>query len=461
MHECGQLFRSGDWDRGIEVVRRAARLDHRPRRIRGSARARIHWRASLAYRGDFAAARQALADSGGSETSPDVQSRRPGRPPRRRWPPPRGTLPRACGSRESRTSSARSRVGPPRRGAGHHAATRTTGSRSARRSTPAAVGLGRARRMPAACVHRGCEATRAPGCERDSASATRTPSSARRSRSSVGSASLGSWPPMLEGHGHSLEARGRDGSAQLGEARRSTCGVGATPAIAAHRRAIAATDGPLGVKSPPAARTCYIRRMRAIALLVFDLGLVPVVIVAVDRARALIRRLWGDGSDGDGGRRPLAPAADRRGRPQRPARLAATARRLRPTPAAQPQPLLGFGLLALTLGVQHLGAHGADPRHHFELARDSCSTCACWRREWRTPRPSPAPRFAPGCGRPSPWRRWGSPARGRPAAHGRSAAGGRSRASAWVSWPPGLLPVLELEGLVRLEVGEARCPPPA
>ena len=75
--------------------------------------------------------------------------------------------------------------------------------------------------------------------------------------------------------------------------------------------------------------------MRAIALLVFDLGLTTGVLVAVTKARALIRRLWGDGSD-DGGvggprwRRDRSPQPPRNGphargdrstpRPQRPTR---------------------------------------------------------------------------------------------------------------------------------------------
>lgn len=46
---------------------------------------------------------------------------------------------------------------------------------------------------------------------------------------------------MLEAHGHSLEARGRDGSAELAEAREIYVRVGATPAIASIDAAIAAT----------------------------------------------------------------------------------------------------------------------------------------------------------------------------------------------------------------------------
>lgn len=68
--------------------------------------------------------------------------------------------------------------------------------------------------------------------------------------------------------------------------------------------------------------------MRAIALLVLDLGLTTAVLLAVTRARGLIRRLWGGGSD-DGG---VGGPRWRRDRTPRPPRNGPHARGDRSTP---------------------------------------------------------------------------------------------------------------------------------
>ena len=75
--------------------------------------------------------------------------------------------------------------------------------------------------------------------------------------------------------------------------------------------------------------------MRAIALLVFDLGFTTAILVAVTKTRGLIGRLWGNGSDDGGGggprwRRDRTPPPPRNGphargdrstlRPRRPTR---------------------------------------------------------------------------------------------------------------------------------------------
>ena len=238
LHEAGTLFRSGDWDGGIEVVHELldSTAGHDPFVEAANA---FPLACILALRGDFAEARQALMESGGSEVTPDVQARAT-------WTVSAAILASAEGDIPEALRLARiSHELGDSLGVAH-----------------AAVVFGTAGYAEYALALGQIDVARSLLDDLDAVPAGLRPPmlevvrAGLRARLGVGDedAEFGEaiailrridrvWElaTMLEAHGHSLEARGRDGSAELAEAREIYVRVGATPAIASIDAAIAAT----------------------------------------------------------------------------------------------------------------------------------------------------------------------------------------------------------------------------
>ncbi len=238
MHEAGTLFRSGDWDRAIGVVHELleSKVSHDPF-VEG---ARAYPLACiLALRGDFAAARHELTEADASEVTPDVQARAT-------WTVSAATLASAEGDIPEALRLARiAHELADSLGTVHAAVVFGTEAYAERALALGQIDVARGvldgiDAMPVGLrppmlqvVRAGLRARLGVGdedAEFDEAIAILR----RIDR-------VWELATMLEAHGHSLEARGRDGSAQLAEAREIYVRLGAAPAIASIDAAIAAT----------------------------------------------------------------------------------------------------------------------------------------------------------------------------------------------------------------------------
>ena len=253
MHEAGDLFRSGDWDRSIEAVRELLDSNAGHDAFVESASA-YPLACILGYRGDFAAARQALADSGGSETSPDVQSRAS-------WTASAAAVATAEGDLAGavRLSRIAHQLGPAL-GPVHSAVVWGTtllaeNLLATGETAEARLVLEELDGMPVGLRAPRLDATRAMlrarlGAGDEDAEFGEAIAILR------GIGYVWAMASTIEAYGHSLERRGRDGSTQFSEARGNLRAGGSGARNRRHRRSDRCDSGPLSLNPLRPSRAC-------------------------------------------------------------------------------------------------------------------------------------------------------------------------------------------------------------